>query len=281
MKALDAATARAGAVARTVRVGRLPFLVEAIFMKPFLGAALAILFATSAAGPARADEKDPNAILDKAIKAMGGEEKLKKLDAWTVKTKGTISVNGDSNPFTVASTLQGLDHSRVDFEGEFGGNPLKGVVILNGNKGWRSFNGQKMDMGEDEVANEKRNHYLHVIPAKPLVLKDKGFKLEAADEQKVGDKPAVGIKVTGPDGKDLTIYFDKESGLPVRIVAKVIGFDGEEYTQETTFSGYKDFGGIKAATKVDVKRNGEDLIKSEVTEFKALDTVDAKTFAEP
>jgi len=50
-------------------------------MKPFLGAVLAILLVTAAASPARADEKDPNAILDKAIKAAGGEEKLNKLDA--------------------------------------------------------------------------------------------------------------------------------------------------------------------------------------------------------
>ena len=36
-------------------------------------------------------------------------------------------------------------------------------------------------------------------------------------------KPAAALKVTGPDGKDFTLYFDKESGLPVRMVAKVIG----------------------------------------------------------
>ena len=55
-------------------------------MKPLLGASLAILLVT--AGQSRADDKDPNAILDKAIKAVGGEEKLKKLDAWTTKSKG-------------------------------------------------------------------------------------------------------------------------------------------------------------------------------------------------
>ena len=59
------------------------------------------------------------------------------------------------------------------------------------------------------------------------------------------------------------------------------GRDGEEYTQETTYSDFKEFGGIKKATKVVSKRNGEDFIKSELTEFQVLDKVDPKTFTDP
>jgi hypothetical protein len=250
-------------------------------MKAFLCAALTLIFAAAADRSVRADEKDPNAILDKAIKAAGGEEKLKKLDAWTWKTKTLIIINGDSNPFTMESTCQGLDRFRTEFEGEFGGNAFKGMVVLNGNKGWRKFGDEKTDMDDNAVANEKRQLYLQLIPTKLVLLKEKGYTLEAADEQKVGDKPAVGIKVTGPDGKDFTIYFDKESGLPVRTVAKVVGFDGQEYTQDTTLKDYKDVGGIKKAMKAESKRDGEDFIKSEISDFKVLDKVDAKTFTEP
>jgi hypothetical protein len=273
--------ARVDAGTRIVRVGHQPFRFEAPSMKPFLGAALAIFFMAAAGSPARADDKDPNAILDKAIKAAGGEEKLKKLDAMSWKSKASIIINGDSNDISLNSTVQGLDRYRTEFEGKFQDNPFKGIVVLNGNKGWRKFGDQAMDMDEDAVANEKRQIYLQVLPTKLVTLKEKGYKLEAADEQKVGDKPAAGIKVTTPDGKDFTIYFDKETGLPSRIVAKVVGFDGQEFTQETTLKDYKEFDGIKRATKADSKRDGEDFIKSEITEFKALDKVDPKTFEEP
>jgi hypothetical protein len=138
-----------------------------------------------------------------------------------------------------------------------------------------------MEIDEDGIANEKRQIYLQVIPMRILPLKDKGFKVEAAPEEKVGDKPAVGIKATGPDGKDFTLHFDKESGLPVKLVAKVVGFGGEEFTQETLFKDYKDFDGMKKATKVQSKRDGEDFMKGEIIEFKVLDQVDPKTFAEP
>jgi hypothetical protein len=250
-------------------------------MKPFLGAALAIFFVAAAGYPVRADDKDPNAILDKAIKATGGEEKLKKIDAMSWKSKISIIINGDNNDFTGSSTVQGLDRYRTEFQGKFQDMPFKGLVVINGKKGWRKFGDEAMDMDEDAVANEKRQIYLQVIPTKLVILKEKGYKLEAADEQKVGDKPAAGIKVTTPDGKDFTIYFDKETGLPARVVAKVVGFDGQEFTQETTLKDYKDFDGIKRATKADSKRDGEDFVKSETSEFKALDKVDPKTFEEP
>ena len=250
-------------------------------MKPFLGAALAMVIVAAASTSARADDKDPTAILDRAIKATGGEEKLKKIDAMTWKTKAVVTINGDNNPFSAESTVQGLDHYRTEFDIEFQGNALKGVVVLSGNKGWRKFGDQNAEMEDDAIANEKRLIALQVIPTKLVVLKEKGYKLEAAAEQKVGDKPAAGIKVTCPDGKDFTIYFDKESGLPVRTVARVIGFDGQEFTQETTLADYKDFDGIKRATKHDSKHDGEDFVKAEISDVKFLDKVDAKTFKEP
>jgi hypothetical protein len=60
-----------------------------------------------------------------------------------------------------------------------------------------------------------------------------------------------------------------------------MGFMGDEFTQETTFSDYQDMAGIKKATKISSKRDGEKFTEAQITEFKLLETVDAKTFAEP
>jgi hypothetical protein len=251
-------------------------------MRRFLGAVLLAVFLTGLGSLTRAaDDKEANAILDKAVKALGGEDKLSKVKAFTWKAKGKIILGGNDNDFTSEATADGLDRYRSEFEGEVGGNKIKGVVVLAGDKGWRVFNDNKMELDKDAVANEKRSIYLAVIPVTLVALKDKAFKLEAADETKVGDKPALGVKVTAPDGKDFTLYFDKESGLPVREVAKVQGFMGEETTMETTFADYKDFGGIKKATKTEAKRGGEKFLEQTITEFKILDKVDPKTFEEP
>jgi hypothetical protein len=79
--------------------------------------------------------------------------------------------------------------------------------------------------------------------------------------------------------KFLTISFDKQTGLPVKAVGKVFTLLGREVTQETTYADYKDFGGIKAATRLEFKIDGKPYRKQEVTEFKVLDKLDASVFS--
>ena len=251
-------------------------------MKWFLGATLAAFLMAVLGAPVRADDKDPQAVLDKAIKALGGEEKLKKAETISMKSKGTITFGGNDNEMKTEATAKGLDHYRAESELEINGEPRKIVRVLSGDKGWRKFGDDPMELDEDALANEKRRAYLEVIPITLVALKGKEYKLEAALEEKVGDKPATAIKITGKDGKAFTIYFDKESGLPVKQVAVVAGFgDQGDVTQEWLFKDYKDFDGIKKATKVESKRDGEDFLKSEITEFKVVEKVDPKTFSAP
>jgi hypothetical protein len=250
-------------------------------MRRFCAATVVTVFAFAVPSFVRADDADVKAILDKAIKALGGEAKLGKVDTYLHKAKGTITVAGNDNEFTSEATIQGLDHYRGEFDGDFGGNKVHGTTILNGDKGWRKFGDNSMEFDANAVAVEKRNLYLQVVAVTIVPLKGKGFKVESAADEKAGDKTLAVVKVTGPDGKDFTLAFDKDSGLPARMLARVTGFGGQEFVQETTYADYKDFGGIKKAAKVELKRDGETFLKQEVVEFKVLEKVDPKTFAEP
>jgi hypothetical protein len=192
-----------------------------------------------------------------------------------------VIINGGDNKFTTNVTIQGDDHLRIDFEGEFGGNAIKGTTVLAGDKGWRRFNDNQQEIEGEDVAREKRMLYLLTAPSLPNRLKGKGFTATVDGEEKVDGKPADVLKVVGPDGKDFRLFFDKESGLPVQSIARVFGWNGEEFEQATTFADYKDFGGVKRPTKVASTRDGEPLTEQTVVEFKVLDDVPADTFAEP
>jgi hypothetical protein len=250
-------------------------------MKTHLWIVLSMAFVVVLVGRVHADEVPPGAVLDKAIKALGGEAKLSKAAAFSRKIKGTMSFGGNDNEFTSESIMQGLDRYQSVFEGDFGGNKFKGVTVLNGEKGWRKFGDNKSEMDKDALANETRTVYLQVVPSTLLPLKGKAFKVESAGEEKVGDKPAVVLKVTGPDAKEFTLFFDKDSALLVKLVAKVRDFQGQEFTQESIYSDYKDFDGIKQATQIQLKRDGEIFLKQELTDFKILEKIDPKAFAEP
>jgi hypothetical protein len=249
-------------------------------MRRFVGVAVVTAFALGLVNQVRADN-DPAAVVDKAIKALGGEEKLSSVKAATWQGKGKINFGGNESDFTFEGTMQNPGQYRSEFEGDFGGNKMKGVTVLAGDKGWRKFGDQGNELDKEGLENEKRNTYLILIPITVVPLKAKEFKLAPAGEEKVGDKPAVGVKATGPDGKDFTIFFDRETGLPAKLVAKVVGFDGGEFVQEVVYSDYKDFDGIKKATKTSMKRDGEKFIDQEITSFKVLDKADPKAFTEP
>ena len=246
-------------------------------MRRFVGLAVAVSLFFIVVGRTRADDQDAKSILAKAIKALGGEEKLGKVEAFSWKAKGTVVFNGNENESSNEVTVKGLDHYRR----EFGNDQFHGVVVLSGDKGWRKFGDNNRELDESGIAIEKRNVYLHVIPITLVAVNGKGFKVETAGEEKVGDKAAAILKITGPDGKDFTLSFDKESGLPVKQVARVVGFQGQEMTLETTFADYKDFNGIKKATKIEVKRDGEKFQTMELTEFKVVEKVDPECFTEP
>jgi hypothetical protein len=199
----------------------------------------------------------------------------------TWKTKGKLIFGENESAFTGETTAQGLTHIRQTFESKFGENDVKGVTVLAGDKGWRQFGDTTRKFDKKALANEKRNVYLQLTAVTVVPLKGKGFKVAADGEEKVAGKPAVRLKITGPDGKTCTLSFDKKSGLPVKQVAKVFDFTGREFTQVVTFGEYKDFGGIKKATKLDYSRDGNTFLKVEISGFKVLDKVAPKTFAAP
>jgi hypothetical protein len=230
----------------------------------------------AAALPA-AEPADAIAAIDKSIQALGGEAKLKAAAAISWKTKGKINFGGAESEFSGMTVVDGLEKIHGEFEGDFGGMKFKGETILNGDKGWRNFGGMIMELDKDGLQMERRNHLLQIVPVTLVALKSNQFKLALLS----GEKSAVAVKATGADGKSMTIHFDKESALPVKLIAKVAGFDGQEFTQETTFSDYKEMSGIKKATKIASRRDGEEFIKQEVVEFKILEKVDPKLFEEP
>src|SRR5260370_35899246 len=64
---------------------------QGVLMKRFLWAALAAGFIAGLGTSVRADEAEVKAVLDKAMKALGGEAKLAKGEAFSRKAKGRMS----------------------------------------------------------------------------------------------------------------------------------------------------------------------------------------------
>ena len=233
-----------------------------------------------AAAPVRADDA-AKALVEKAIKATGGAEALKKYPAVTVSFKGTFHGMGQEIPMTGQVTSQGPDRIKMDMEIEAGGQKFQIVNVVTKDAGWTKVAGNVMELGKDQLAEAlEQAHAGYVAALYPL--DDKAYTLAATGEAKVNDKPALGVKVTAKGHRDVTLYFDKESGLLVKSehTVKDEG-SGQEVVEETLYSEYKEVQGTKQAMKFTVNRDGKLYIQGEATEVHLSEKLDDNAFAKP
>lgn len=251
-------------------------------MRAFLCAVLLGLFftATSLHAEDAAGAKD---VIEKAVKAAGGADKVSKPCALVWKYKGTFSGLGDPIELTgevIQQSAKGQYKNVVNFE--FMGNKGTRIVVFDGTKGWASFMGMTMEMGEDELGETKEQIYASRL-ADLSGIQDPALKFESLGESKVGDKAVVGFKVTSPGHKEVKLYFDKASGLVVKAQRTAKNtMTNEDVDQDQIYEDYKEWpDGVKRAMKQTSKRMGKDFIATEVTESKVEPKVDDKIFSKP
>jgi hypothetical protein len=238
-----------------------------------------------AAGAARAgDQAELRALIDKAIQAAGGEEKLAKYAGVTFKAKGKFYGQGEGIDYTGEWAMQLPRQERVRIDAEANGMTFTFILVVNGSKMWKQLGGKTEEVKDKAELTEQKealyaNWLAHLVP-----LKGKEFKLAPLGEVKVDGKPAVGIKVSHKGHRDVSLFFDKAKGLLVKsetVVKDVMGGGDQELTQETFYSNYKAVSGVQQPWRVIIKRDGKRYIESEVTEMELKEKLDDAVFAEP
>ena len=245
-----------------------------------LSFALALLATTSARGD---DAADARALIDKAIKAHGGADNLAKFKGGAVTFSGTFHGMGMKAPMSGTISTFGADRLKADIEVEAGGEKFRVVQVLAGDKGWMKLGPDTKDMSKDELAEARHEqHAGYLASLTPLVGAAKGYTLAPTGEMLVNDKAALGVKVSAKGRRDVTLYFDKTTGLLARFDQTVNDEgSGREVTQETYSSDYKDVQGTKQPYKFLVKRDSKLYLEGEASEITLTETLDANLFVKP
>ena len=117
-------------------------------MKQCIGAVIVAVVAFEFVGTLRAEgDKSATAVIDKAIKALGGEDKLKAIKAASWNGKGTLTFGGADTEITSTTTIEDPGRFRQDWEAVIMGTRVNGSTILSGDKGWRKLNENLTDLG--------------------------------------------------------------------------------------------------------------------------------------
>jgi hypothetical protein len=229
-----------------------------------------------------ADKDDAVSILDKAIKAQGGADALAKTGQLLRKGAGTLTLFDMDLAFTDELLVQRPDRMRFTLE-VVGADKQKtrAILVLNKDKGWQENGGATAELSVPRVNELKEEaHVQWVCMLLPLVQKDSPYQLATAKEIKIGDNAAAGVKVSLKGQPDITLYFDKDSGLLVKVErkAKEAGVDVDK---EYFFSDYKEVNGVKLPMRALEKLNGKKFIDLKVESYKLLDKVDEAQFGKP
>src|SRR5262249_20154243 len=156
------------------------------------------------------------------------------------------------------------------------------ITVFDGEKGWISVNGQVKDADDKVLEELKEAAYMMKAGRLTKLLEDKDLKISPLGEAKVDGKDAIGLKVACEKHRDYNIYFDKKTGLPVRIERRVHDFmSGQEVNEERIIKEYTEVEGVKMPKKVELLRDGKKFMNVEVQEVKFLDTVDKSEFEKP
>jgi hypothetical protein len=232
------------------------------------------------------DAPKPREIVVKAIEAHGGAAAIKKLKASVIKTKGKYYGMGVGVDFTGETSIQMPDRTRLQVAFEANGQNITFVQVLDGDKGWRSFNGKdgKLagDLTKEMIAEGQEQQYAQSVE-RLLPLTDKSYKLSSLGESKVGDRPVVGVRVEQEGHRPVSLFFDKERNLLLK--SETRGKDpmngDKEFTAEKVYDDYKKVDGLMVAQKVTIKHDGKDFVDSEVTDVKLSEKLDDSVFAKP
>jgi hypothetical protein len=227
------------------------------------------------AGTSRA-ETETEALLAKAIKAHGGEEALVKHTALRLKLKRT------EEPTRFAYNHQWLFAAPEKFkdvgDGYYLGRRIVTVYATDGKVTWSRVEGRTQELeGKFAEGYKDQAHLMQVMRLVPL--KEKRYELNATGETRVEGKTALGLLARTKGQKDVTLFFDAESGLLVKVERLVYDNETEKDAKEERF--YRDYPKKEAlpyARKVVVKLGGKTVEHHEVSEVKFLEKADEKEF---
>lgn len=248
--------------------------------KIHMGFALCGLLVHAPTAPA---QDAARAIVEKAIRSQGGEEKVARLRTMRVKVLGKAELvpGQPALPFATEDTWQMPDKYRTETSFVVMGQMTTQTQVIDGDRGWVRIDGRTQDMPKEALAEMKEQKYAEDLDRLGF-LGGKGFELSALDEVEVGGKPAAGVLVKSKGHRDVKLYFDKASGLLVKREHAVLDpATRKEVRQEVVFGDYQEKDGLKHYMTITANRDGKQVIDAKVTELEFFDKLDAKVFAKP
>lgn len=209
-------------------------------------------------------------ILEKHFKAVG-QQKLVAAQTYFMKAK----INQMGMEFPMEMRMERPNKFRVETEMQ----GQKMIQAYDGEKGWMIVPWISPD--PQELAGDQLKQAMEQTDFEGELYnyKDKGHSADFIGKVNVDGKEAYKIKLTTKDGSVKNYFIDAGTNLIIKVKAKVKAM-GKEIEVEQIMSNYKDFDGIKMATKME-SVTGMGTMSIIIEEFKVDQKFDDTIFTRP
>lgn len=129
-----------------------------IMLRKILCIVLTLILQASGSLAAEPTDGEAKNIVDRALAALGGKEKLSGIKAASFKTRGKAYWFGAATDFTGEMAVQGLAKARTLMTCEIMGTKQSIVAVINGDKGWVKTNDVVIDLDAKTLATQMGDH---------------------------------------------------------------------------------------------------------------------------
>jgi len=245
------------------------------------GLRVIVAFTCILASAVRADDT-PNATLQAAIKAHGGEKNLAKtlIGTLVANAKLTLGPNGEAS-VSWEETFELPRRYRRNIKGKFAGQAFSMEYAITDGSGWIRENGGKPKeyKGKKLPLSASWNAVLALLP----ICLEAGVKLGPGGKEMVEGREAVGITVSGAAfGGDAVLFFDSKSALMVKSKRRMPHLlSGQEVNGEVILGDYKEVSGVQYPHRITSYGEGKKLIEMEIRRIELLQKLDDRLFDKP
>jgi hypothetical protein len=233
----------------------------------------------TAAGAQEQDHAKP--ILDKAATALGGADK-QKLAGITFDSQAKLTIGTEEIDFGGSWTVKGHDKLNGNLNVKVNGRQENVTVVMNAKQIWAQGPNGKTEAAPAEVVPSVQAVFRAVLFAqRPGLLASKDFKLSPLGELLVNNVTCVGLKIEQKDFKELSLHFDKATGLPAKAEMTIREGGGGDVNYVFLFSEYKEVDGVKHFTKVAVERDQKHVANVEISNIRLHESLNENVFMKP
>jgi hypothetical protein len=229
---------------------------------------------------ARADEPKPEQIIDKAIRAHGGEERLSGLSGFSLKDR-VVYEKGPTWNYEVDAAPPTRYRSEIKSGPE---DKNRSVIVIDDDHGWLK-RGDVVEVYPPTFLDSMRKNTIPYLGPRSILRlrarqKNPQCQFSTVGECTIDGHQAVGLRMKLEGGPQQTWFFDKESGLLLKTESRTANFEGEETVTVTNYDDYQNFDGFPLARKETTQRDGKPASTRELIEFKVA-TPSEGAFAKP